>query len=250
MTDLRTRALRGGIAERLVYADWLEERGDPLGELLRLACEYVQERDSRPHPFGSDKCSYCIMKHDRVLLRMPAILAPLLADVKAAWPVCHKCDQSWGPTYNSPRWRKSLCRYCQSTGRIGNLWRECPECKDGKRSKWQEPIFHDKHVYHGIEISKCTRCEGTGVLLECPCKRCLGGKLAKAGTKVNCIDDGEGGTWQGYVETDCPVCNATGYIPSPLQPLYETLSLTFSPEADGVRRGDAGVILGLLEKRT
>jgi carbon storage regulator len=29
----------GDEATRLVYADWLEERGDPLGEFLRLQCQ-------------------------------------------------------------------------------------------------------------------------------------------------------------------------------------------------------------------
>jgi len=35
-------AAPGDEATRLVYADWLEERGDPLGEFLRLQC---QEKD-------------------------------------------------------------------------------------------------------------------------------------------------------------------------------------------------------------
>jgi uncharacterized protein (TIGR02996 family) len=33
---------------RLVYADWLEERGDPRGEFIRLQCELAQLPDSDP----------------------------------------------------------------------------------------------------------------------------------------------------------------------------------------------------------
>jgi uncharacterized protein (TIGR02996 family) len=37
------------VATRLVYADWLEERGDPRGELIRI------EEEMRPLPVFSDR---------------------------------------------------------------------------------------------------------------------------------------------------------------------------------------------------
>src|SRR5262249_8893949 len=33
---------------RLIYADWLEERGDPRGEFIRLQCQLVQLDDDDP----------------------------------------------------------------------------------------------------------------------------------------------------------------------------------------------------------
>src|SRR5947209_952208 len=36
-------------APRLVFADWLEERGDPRGELLRLLHELLQPQEPRAH---------------------------------------------------------------------------------------------------------------------------------------------------------------------------------------------------------
>ena len=39
---------------RLVYADWLEEQGDPLAELIRVQCELeaLQEREAAPNALG------------------------------------------------------------------------------------------------------------------------------------------------------------------------------------------------------
>jgi uncharacterized protein (TIGR02996 family) len=36
-------------APRLVYADWLEERGDPLGQLVRLGIELQRDYLPRAH---------------------------------------------------------------------------------------------------------------------------------------------------------------------------------------------------------
>jgi len=82
----------------------------------------------------------------------------------------------------------------------------------------------------------CTRCDGAGVLLEVPCEICHGEGLVAA-------PPGDiARRWS------CDPCYGAGYIPSPLQPLYERLALLFMPEADGVRRGDVGVILKLLNE--
>ena len=35
-------------APRLVYADWLEERGDPRGEFIRLQCRRLQLAEGDP----------------------------------------------------------------------------------------------------------------------------------------------------------------------------------------------------------
>src|SRR4051794_22570375 len=36
------------VVPRLVYADWLEERGDPRGEFIRLQCKLAHTPDSDP----------------------------------------------------------------------------------------------------------------------------------------------------------------------------------------------------------
>src|SRR5262245_19322229 len=43
------RANPNDVAARLVYADWLEERGDPRGEFIRI------EEEMRPLPVFSDR---------------------------------------------------------------------------------------------------------------------------------------------------------------------------------------------------
>src|SRR4051794_36091905 len=37
-------------APRLIYADWLDERGDPRGEFIRVQCQLAQYPAERPLP--------------------------------------------------------------------------------------------------------------------------------------------------------------------------------------------------------
>jgi hypothetical protein len=215
------------IAARLALADYLEERGDSLGEALRLACE--RERyAATARGYNSVERQYIANviqdKNDRIAELRPIVLAPALAAVDAAWPRCVQCDglgeveRETGP---GDIVQPDACYKCNGTGRIGKpsgLWRDCPEC-GGKKGK---PIarFGTSKLWED-----CTRCDGVGVLLESPCQHCANGLSER--------------------ET-CPACLDEKYIPSPLHALWQLASLLWMPEAEGLRRGDAATVLRML----
>lgn len=67
------------IAPRLVYADWLEERGDPRGEFIRLQCDLADMDELHP--------SFCEMSHRA---------DQLLQEHKQAWepPIAEHCRKT------------------------------------------------------------------------------------------------------------------------------------------------------------
>lgn len=218
------------IEHRLAYADWLEPRGNPLGELIRLACAHRIECDPLSHCVLEAKTD-CRYKSDvpcgscpgtnkcRAVVLRAELLSQMLSAVEKIWPACVECKGTGIEASNPNHY---YCKPCHGVGRVGQLYRDCPKCK-GAGS------------YLGV---LCTTCDSFGQLLDMPCKRCVGGKFAKAGTKVKCVDDGEGGTWEGYVESDCQDCNTTGRVESPIVPIWQLLVLTYSPDANKFRCGN------------
>ena len=212
--QLLASALAGGIPERLAYADFLEPRGNPLCELIRLTCTSA----------AGEKAEAQLAK-DIAALR-PVIFAPLLAAIDAAWEKCEECrGRGWTDRSGHPGQPDIHdCRDCQGIGRVGKLWRKCGECGVDGKSIPQELKCHWKPKPH-IESVSCACCDGTGVLLQVPCPRCGGG----------------------HPEFCSGACHGTGYIPSPLLPLWQVAALCYMPEADAIRRGDAKTILEMLE---
>lgn len=209
---LRQAALADGIEDRLTYADWLEERGDPLGEIIRRVCSIrIHEHDRMGE---GDGCADCQMHWGYLETKLiPAVLAPLLATIAETYrnlPRCSHCDGN--RVQENPI---GECTECDGWGRIGKLWRSCPECDATD------------------EVHDCTRCSGYGVLLEIECRNSRSHPQPPDPTNLR---------------LHCVFCDGAGYIPSPLVELWEVLALTFDPCADQVRRGDVAAILGLLSE--
>jgi uncharacterized protein (TIGR02996 family) len=87
------------LALRLVYADWLEERGDPRGEYLRLACALA----------SADESSSPVTRNTRSRSRLEARLRELRSAIDGDWlalmdgaidqsiPVMFRCARCYLP---------------------------------------------------------------------------------------------------------------------------------------------------------
>lgn len=119
--QLTTLALRStgdeAIAVRLVLSDLLEERGEPLGEMLRLACERCRKcgGKGRVHRYGSvfvragkplrprdsrsgepqGRCGKCkgtgVRRLEKFAALRPVVLGPLIRAVDDALDRCDYC---------------------------------------------------------------------------------------------------------------------------------------------------------------
>jgi uncharacterized protein (TIGR02996 family) len=221
MTPLLTAAIASNdIGPRLIYADYLEPREPDTAELIRLACE-IKSWESPTD----------LIDHTKFEELRPAIEAPLLRSIDAAWPVCWTCDglgeieRETGP---GDIVQPDTCPTCHGLGRIGKLWRECPPCHGKGKIPYEMPAELDK---------RCRPCDGFGVLLEVPCPN----DTNRDGDCHLCYP---GSGFALRRRGDCK----TGYIPSPIVPLYQLWRLLYDPRAYAIRRGDTTVLLNLLSQ--
>lgn len=146
--DLLTVALADDeITTKLVYADWLEPRGESLGELIRLACAIRLKQTS-----NLEEAKYFLLETE--------VLTPLIAACRAAIPACNECKDIPLKGRRGLRWS---CSKCNDTININHLWLNCPECEMRARNG----------VYRVSPV--CAKCDGYRVLLKIECPKCTSG---------------------------------------------------------------------------
>lgn len=196
------------IAPRLILADWWEERGDERAELIRLVCDTRKGLHETPVRDRVNELNEKMPAWNHCLADLRRRCdAPYIAAIDVGWPRCDACAD--GMTIYATTGPHALsatlpCSACHGTGRIGKLWRECPDCK-GKG-------YGDLIGY--IE-PRCDRCNGYGVLLEVLIE---------------------------YPPSPAYVWKFE-WVESPLAPYYRWLKVIYDHRSEQVRRGDLKGIL-------
>lgn len=208
---------------RLALADYLEPQGSELGELLRLVCARLKELRC-PNCSGSGQWRRGVhFEHEKICMKCKphTVWEPDPYQYDARISVVQSIvlkplldgikkeigGKGWQPS--NPYYRE----YMEDA--IGTLWRECPYgCK----------------YLREISLDYDCSCKGTGVLLEIPCPTCKQPNIMAS---------------FGLEKPHYMTCS--GYVASPLLPLWQILKLVYDPAADLVRRGDTDAIIQLLK---
>ena len=158
-------------APRLVYADWLDEQGNPLGTFIRVQCELAKpepecEAPASPglvpcaewnkrHPSRNNWCGPC--KHRADLRRRESALLAAHGREWLCGEKCHGCNGS--EMHNTG---KKWCEICHGSGQIGGY----PEVVRRFAGKPCERCDGSGRGYHEyVPISSqwdCEDCHGLG----------------------------------------------------------------------------------------
>src|SRR5262245_54558843 len=99
-------------ADRLVYADWLEEQGEPLGELVRVQADLLAL--GSPDPRRGD-----LARRERKLLKRHQVRWRKLGESLAPWPEARRCFEERILTPSGEDPDAFLCPTCGET----RIWR-------------------------------------------------------------------------------------------------------------------------------
>jgi len=209
------------IPVRLAYADWLEERGDPLASILRLACEDLSCPASSPPDYRRVcSCDRCI-KRDMLKSERELYERQMIEAVNQVAPPCWTCrgvgivDATLFMLDPIPQ--REPCPRCSGTGRQRELAVICPQCKGHGRVAARK-IDAGKFVVTS-DFRKCGTCDGYNVLL-----------LVEARPGDLPVD-----SWERLY---CLSNQLGAFIESPLLPLWRYMLLTLDDRADRVRRAN------------
>lgn len=208
---LQTALACHDIRPRLQYAASIEKENPKLSELIKLVCK--TQTLGRGGITGAN-----------IRPLLAETLVPPLHTLLTAWPACPNC----GGRGNYIGWdyESRSCLECKnSAGHVGVLWRVCP-CQYPKNHRTVKLLN-----YAGKRA--CARCDHTGLLLEIPCGPCHGTGETPYEMPLEC-------------DLGCKFCNATGFVRSPLAPVWELAVLLYDRRANAIRRGDCKAIAELL----
>lgn len=223
--EQQAKQLRSDTSAHLVYADWLEEQGDPLAELIRLECEKRVHDAAKPSVrHGKSAWMNKYMRMWQRIQELQQQLNPFSDSVKVTWDrgliagvECngHQCDE-WGHHFfcdnSSPL--STFTNHPICTIRLRDwhgVERSLPQ-KPAEALPWLFKLeLPARERWNDDEMNHCTMRQLQdlfGTLPNSkPCERCRGKwKSIEGYTTCEVWDD----KLQRYFWQRCPACKGTG----------------------------------------